>query len=44
MLITVLIKVYEWYAVKIFKNKSLKIFKQGGARPVRRCWIRLCYA
>ena len=30
------------YTVKIFKNKLPKIFKQGGARPVRRSWIRLC--
>ena len=32
----------EVYArVKIFKNKHLNKFKQGGARPVRRRWIRL---
>ena len=27
--------------VEIFKNTPLKIFKQGGASPVRRIWIRL---
>ena len=35
-------KVSACYAVEIFKNKPLENFKQGGARPVRRRWIRLC--
>ena len=33
---------YAWYVVKVYKNNPL-FFKQGGARPVRRSWIRLCW-
>ena len=36
------IEVYACYTVKIYKYKSLTNFKQGGAHPTRRCWIRLC--
>ena len=36
------IKVYACYTVRIYKNKPPTNFKQGGARPARRCWIRLC--
>ena len=35
------IKVYACYTVKIYKPP--KNFKRGGARPVRRSWIRLWY-
>ena len=35
------IKAYACYTVKIYKNKSILNFKQGGARPARRSWIRL---
>ena len=35
-------KVYACFGVKISKNTSIKNFKQGGARPARRRWIRLC--
>ena len=34
-------KVYACFAVKVFENRPLKYFKQGGSRPVRRRWIRL---
>ena len=34
-------KVYVCSADKNFKNKPLKIFKQGGVCPVRQRWIRL---
>ena len=36
-------EVYACYAVKVLKNKPLKNFKQGGARPVRRRLIRRCW-
>ena len=35
-------KVYAYYEVKISKITPINIFKQGGARPARRRWIRLC--
>ena len=37
-------KVFACSAVKIFKNKPLRNFKQGGlgASPMRRRWIRIC--
>ena len=36
-------KVYECYTVKFYKTTPppKKKFKQGGASPTRRCWIRL---
>ena len=33
------VKIYACYAVKIYKHS--KNFQTGGARPARRCWIRL---
>ena len=36
------IKVYVCFTVKIYKYNPPKKFKQGGARPARRSWIRLC--
>ena len=41
MLISIKFKVYECSAVKIFKNKTLKIFKRGGGMPSVPGWIRL---
>ena len=35
------LNVYACYTVKIYKNKPQINFKQGGARPTRRSWIRL---
>ena len=37
------ITVYACYTVKIYKYKPAKNFKQWGARPASRCWIRLWY-
>ena len=34
-------KVDVCYVLEIFKTTPLKIFKQGGARPVRQRWIHL---
>ena len=41
--IACLLKLYACYAVKIYKKQSQKYFQTGGARPVRRSWIRLCF-
>ena len=34
-------KVDVCYVLEIFKTTPLKIFKQGGVRPVRQRWIHL---